>query len=160
MKIKKFAVILTAVASLAFGAQSAFANTNIYEQNDIQNNSYYNPEAFLAGAPAGTTNPYGYSKLGTLSSTSDNDWYLLEIPQNTYFPGATATITLVSPYGGLKYDLSVSTDTGGYVQKDWLVDDSQMTQVRIYLEANTKYKLHVYTSGSQVNQYYYQLAVN
>ncbi|WP_166243064.1 hypothetical protein [Paenibacillus turpanensis] len=158
MKIKKIAVILTAVASLTFGSQSAFANSNIYEQNDIQNNSYYTPELYTAGSVS--TNPFGLNKLGTLSSTSDHDWYLLEIPQN--FPSDTALITLVNPYGGVRYSLSITTENGGYVSKEWLIDNETLTQVRIQLSPNTKYKLHVspYSENSDVNQFYYQLAVN
>ncbi|UKS30926.1 hypothetical protein LOZ80_19080 [Paenibacillus sp. HWE-109] len=160
MKFKKIAIVLSAVSMLAFGAQSAFANTNIDEQADVQNNNYYTPEAYLAGAPAGTINPFNYNKLGTLSSPSDTDWYSVTFPSNTYFPGATALITLVSPFGGIQYGVSILDSNGGVVDKTIITNTEQLTQYRINFLPNVEYKLHVYSLSSSVSPYKYQLAIN
>jgi hypothetical protein len=160
VKFKKVAILLAAVSSLAFGAQSAFANTNIYEQADVQNNSFYTPEAYLAGAPAGTTNPFGYNKVGTLSHNDDVDWYSLTFPQNTYYPGATALISLVSPYGGSEYGVSIIDENGGYIEKTIITNNGQLTQFTFNYNPNTIYKLRVFSISAEVSPYSYQLAVN
>ncbi|UKS30068.1 hypothetical protein LOZ80_14470 [Paenibacillus sp. HWE-109] len=160
MKFKKITLVLAAVSALAFGAQSAFANTNINEQFDVQNNSFNTPEAFLAGAPAGTTNPFGYNKVGSLSNPNDIDWYLLTFPQNTSYPGATATISLVSPYGGPQYGVTIVDENGGYIEKTRVTDTEQLTQYTINYNPNIKYKVSVYSLSSNVSPYNYQLAIN
>ncbi|WP_146250131.1 hypothetical protein [Paenibacillus flagellatus] len=158
MRFKKISVVLVAMTVLAFGAQSALANTNIYEQNNTQNNSPYTPELFQAGGVPGDTEPRGYNKLGTLSSVSDNDYYLLDTTQ--IFPGTNITVTLVSPYNGPKYEIALFTETGGAVQKEWLVDDEQMTQFRFTVQPNTRYIIRVHTYADTVSPYNYQLSVN
>ncbi|MFF2155791.1 hypothetical protein ACFVVQ_10790 [Paenibacillus chitinolyticus] len=160
MKFKKVAIVLAAVSSLAFGAQSAFANTSINEQFDVQNNNFYTPESFLAGAPAGTTNPFGYTKVGTLSHNDDVDWYLLTFPQSTYYPGATALISLVSPYGGSQYGVTIMDENGGYIEKKIITNTEQLAQFTFNYNPNTNYKLRVFSISPEVSPYSYQLSVN
>ncbi|OPH57681.1 hypothetical protein BC351_03975 [Paenibacillus ferrarius] len=162
MNFKKTAITVAALVTLAVGTQSAYANTNVYERHDIQNDDYYQPEKFIYPDPNldNITNPFGVTKVGTLRNTTDNDWYLLEIPQDTIGTGSTATITLIGPSGGYRYGLSVSTDDGMPVPKEWLIDDGQVTQVRIYTVADTKYRLHVSLDGSSVSTSPYMLGVN
>lgn len=158
--LKKFVATALLVGMLSMSlAASAFANTNINEQNDTQNNSPYTPENFIAPLPVGT-NPFGYTKLGTLSSTNDQDWYLLELPANTVFPGSTALITLISPYQGSYYSMAIIKEGGGVVEKQWLVDNESMVQVLIKTEPNTKYQIRVYTDAETVSPYNYMLSVN
>lgn len=155
--------LLIGLLSMNLGA-SAFAGGTVYENNDTTNNYAYNPERFLdtdpSLPPVKDTNPFGYTKQGTLSSVNDHDYYKLELPANTVFPGSTAIITLISPYQTEKYSIGINTLDGSYVQKQWLIDDEQVTQYLIHTQPNTIYTIHVYTSGETVTSNRYMLSVN
>ncbi|QMV40228.1 hypothetical protein [Cohnella cholangitidis] len=158
-KIRKVVAVLTLVSAVVVGSQSAFANTNINEQNDIQNNGYYTPEAFLAGAPSGANNPFLYNKVGTLSSSTDMDWYTISFPSNTYFPGAKALITMAFPSGYYGY-VGLTTETGGYVQRTIVNDSPGIFQFEFEFQPNTIYRLRVDSNGPNPGPFTYILGVD
>lgn len=158
--LKKLVATALLVGMLSMGlAGSAFANVNIYEQNDVQNNNFWTPENFLAPLPPGYI-PFGYTKLGTLSSPSDSDWYLLEIPASLTYPGSQALITLFSAYEASYYRFAITDEVGNPPEVQWLTDDGKIFQAVIKTKPNVKYKIRVYTDEDTVSPYYYMLSVD
>ncbi len=150
LKIRKIVTVLALVSVFAVGAQSAFAGINIYEQNDSTNGNIFTAEPFLAGVPAGTTNPFGYSKVGKLTSPSDRDWYSVSFPSYTWSPGATALISLLWPTG-YYYNLTITDEWGGYVDKNIVTTSDNLYQFTFEFQPNTVYKLHVSAGGPDVS---------
>ncbi|GGI43058.1 hypothetical protein GCM10008018_00150 [Paenibacillus marchantiophytorum] len=151
MKFKKITLVLAAVSALAFGAQSAFAQYDVNE-NPNANNSWQGPASDKVALN------YGVHFVGTLSSSSDEDWSTFTPPNNTIGPGSYADITLVSP-PGYSYNLAITDSNGGYVAKTWLQDSGNVAVVRIYTEANRTYWIGV-TPGSSISTWNYQLTIN
>lgn len=159
MKSKIVALILAITSALTIGTQSAFA-ADIYvdEQRDTQNNSPYTPELFTEGSRS--NNPFVVTKTGALSSVNDSDWYLIKFLPETYYPGASAYLTLVSPHGDQKYDIALTTDGGSYVQKEWIIDNEDLVQVRFNFDPSINYHVRVYTNGDEVSPFKYQLTLD